>query len=70
MINMVKQHIKNFGQRYPHSIGLFYSAITKRLGLHPLDEEYITMGMAAYGRSAWEDHLKHALIRQRVGCDI
>jgi carbamoyltransferase len=38
-----------WGQRYPHSIGLFYSAITKRVGLHPLDEEYITMGMSAYG---------------------
>lgn len=40
---------KLWGQRYPHSIGLFYSAITKRLGLRPLDEEYIVMGMAAYG---------------------
>ena len=36
-------------QGYPHSIGLFYSAITDRVGLHPMDEEYITMGMAAYG---------------------
>ena len=34
---------------YPHSIGLFYSAITQRVGLRPMDEEYITMGMAAYG---------------------
>lgn len=41
-----------WSQRYPHSIGLFYSAITKRLGLRPLDEEYITMGMAAYGSTA------------------
>lgn len=40
---------KLWSQSYPHSIGLFYSAITKRLGLHPLDEEYITMGMSAYG---------------------
>ena len=40
-------------QTYPHSIGLFYSAITQRVGLHPLDEEYITMGMAAWGRSIW-----------------
>jgi carbamoyltransferase len=39
-----------WGQRYPHSIGLFYSAITQRVGLHPLDEEYITMGMAAWGK--------------------
>lgn len=36
-------------QRYPHSIGLFYSAITQAVGLKPMDEEYITMGMAAYG---------------------
>ena len=40
---------KLWGQHYPHSIGLFYSAITQRLGLRPLDEEYIVMGMAAYG---------------------
>jgi carbamoyltransferase len=39
-----------WGQRYPHSIGLFYTAITQRVGLRPLDEEYITMGMAAYGK--------------------
>jgi carbamoyltransferase len=36
-------------QTYPHSIGLFYSAVTKAVGLKPMDEEYITMGMAAYG---------------------
>jgi carbamoyltransferase len=40
---------KLWGQRYPHSIGLFYTAITQRVGLRPLDEEYILMGMAAYG---------------------
>ena len=38
-----------WGQKYPHSIGLFYSAVTKAVGLRPMDEEYITMGMAAYG---------------------
>jgi carbamoyltransferase len=40
---------KMWRQRYPHSIGLFYSAITKAVGLKPMEEEYITMGMAAYG---------------------
>ena len=43
------QYEKVWGQRYPHSIGLFYSALTKRVGLKPQEEEYITMGMAAYG---------------------
>ncbi len=38
-----------YKQSYPHSIGMFYSAVTKRCGLKPMDEEYITMGMAAYG---------------------
>jgi len=40
---------KLYSQSYPHSIGLFYSALTKRVGLKPNEEEYITMGMAAYG---------------------
>ena len=43
------QYDKVWGQRYPHSIGLFYSALTQRVGLKPQEEEYITMGMAAYG---------------------
>lgn len=35
-------------QTYPHSIGLMYSAFTRQVGLRPLDEEYILMGMSAY----------------------
>ena len=36
---------------YPFSFGLFYSAFTKLVGLMPNQEEYIMMGMAAYGDS-------------------
>jgi len=36
---------------YPISFGLFYSAFTKLIGLKPNQEEYILMGMAAYGDS-------------------
>ena len=43
------QYKKLWSLKYPDSIGLFYSAMTKRVGLRPLDEEYILMGMAAYG---------------------
>ena len=42
-----------WAQNYPHSLGLFYSAITGRIGLRILEDEYVTMGMAAYGRDAW-----------------
>ena len=40
---------KIWGKKYPDSIGLLYSAMTAKVGLRPLDEEYILMGMAAYG---------------------
>jgi carbamoyltransferase len=35
---------------YPNSIGLLYSAFTQKLGLKPNEEEYIMMGMAAFGK--------------------
>ena len=38
-----------YAQNYPHSIGIWYSAMTQRVGLKPNEDEYILMGMAAYG---------------------
>lgn len=35
--------------KYPFSFGLFYSAFTQLIDLKPNEEEYIMMGMAAYG---------------------
>ena len=43
--------VQTYSQSYPHSIGLWYSAMTKRAGLKPNEDEYILMGMAAYGDS-------------------
>lgn len=40
---------KIYSQSYPHSVGLWYSALTQRVGLKPQEDEYILMGMAAYG---------------------
>ena len=40
-----------YKQNYPISFGLFYSAFTQLIGLLPNQEEYIMMGMAAYGNS-------------------
>jgi carbamoyltransferase len=40
---------KTFKQSYPDSLGLWYSALTQRVGLKPNEDEYILMGMAAYG---------------------
>mgnify|MGYP003349655334 CR=1 FL=1 len=41
---------KVYQQNYPHSIGLFYSALTQAAGYKPNGEEYIFMGAAAYGK--------------------
>ena len=45
--------------RYPHSVGLWYSAMTHRIGLKPNEDEYILMGMAAYGNP---DRLKDRIL--------
>jgi carbamoyltransferase len=60
---------KLWRQMYPRSIGIFYSAITQRIGLHPLDEEYITMGMAAYGQP-WHVKECRALLEDNLHVGI
>jgi carbamoyltransferase len=49
-------------QRYPHSIGLLYSAFTQRCGFKPNEEEYILMGLAAYGEPKFVDLIRDDLI--------
>ena len=61
-VNGRAQYKKLWGQKYPHSIGLFYSAMTKEAGLKPMEEEYILMGMAAYGGSQPGTFLKNQLV--------
>jgi carbamoyltransferase len=46
-------------RNYPFSFGLFYSAFTNLIGLMPNQEEYIMMGMAAYGN--WIKYYKKVL---------
>lgn len=58
----VARYKRIWRQRYPHSIGLFYSAITKAVGLKPMEEEYITMGMAAYGTDLGAAHLMNDVV--------
>jgi carbamoyltransferase len=53
---------KLWSRGYPHSIGLFYSAATGRVGLKPLDEEYILMGMAAYGEPGFSSLMRQDLV--------
>jgi carbamoyltransferase len=53
---------KLWSKSYPDSIGLFYSAMTERVKLQPLDEEYILMGMAAYGKPIYTDKISQEIL--------
>jgi carbamoyltransferase len=55
-----------WGQRYPHSIGLMYSAMTKRVGLKPNEDEYILMGMSAYGKRDISDLMSHRFVHDEI----
>lgn len=53
--------------RYPNSMGLLYSAFTDRVELKPNEEEYILMGMAAYGSPIYTNEIKETFINSMQG---
>ena len=57
---------KLWNQSYPHSMGLFYSAMTQRVGLKPNEDEYILMGMAAYGVPDYKVFDEFVLDREQI----
>jgi len=69
-MNGYAQYKKLYSKKYPDSIGLFYSAMTKRVGLKPLDEEYILMGMAAYGSTRYYSDLHLELLEDSKELDF
>ena len=56
------RYTRLWGQKYPHSVGLFYSAMTQKAGLKPNEEEYILMGMAAYGNAHTTTPMQNRLV--------
>jgi carbamoyltransferase len=40
---------------FPHSLGMFYTAMTQYLGFHKFGEEYKVMGLSAYGSPAYSE---------------
>lgn len=48
---------------YPHSLGLFYSAMTSYLGFKPNEGEYKLMGLASYGRKSKYIELVSPLVK-------
>jgi len=48
-----------YEKKYPDSIGFLYAMATKALGLKALQEEYIVMGMAAYGQPSFLEEIEN-----------
>jgi carbamoyltransferase len=49
--------------RFPHSLGLLYSAFTAYLGFQVNEGEYKVMGMAPYGRPRYLDRIAKRLVK-------
>jgi carbamoyltransferase len=46
---------------FPHSLGIFYTAITQHLGFLGFGDEYKVMGLAAYGEPSFADLLSQVV---------
>ncbi len=53
--------------RYPHSLGLFYSTVTAYLGFEVNEGEYKTMGLAPLGQPTLVDRLRRLIEWNDVG---
>ncbi len=47
---------------FPHSLGMYYTAITQYLGFLNYGDEYKVMGLAAYGRPEYKDEFEKILM--------
>ncbi len=52
---------------FPHSLGLFYSAITAFLGFRPMNDECSVMALAAFGEPTYYNELKKILSLETNG---
>ncbi|HTE52670.1 MAG TPA: carbamoyltransferase C-terminal domain-containing protein [Kofleriaceae bacterium] len=46
----------------PHSLGIFYSMVTRHLGFEPFSDEFKVMGLAAYGEPRFVGELEQVLV--------
>jgi carbamoyltransferase len=47
---------------FPHSLGMYYTAITQYLGFWKFGDEYKVMGLAAYGQPAYLDQFRKIVL--------
>lgn len=52
---------------FPHSLGVFYTALTQFLGFPKYGDEYKVMGLSAYGEPAHLDEMRRVVDREGLG---
>jgi carbamoyltransferase len=52
---------------FPHSLGIFYQAITQFIGFPQYGDEYKVMGLAPYGEPAYLDEMRRIVMLQADG---
>jgi len=52
---------------FPHSLGIFYQALTQYLGFHNYGDEYKVMGLAPYGRPEYLDEMRQIVHLEKNG---
>ncbi|MBN4076838.1 hypothetical protein JYT48_01020, partial [Mariprofundus ferrooxydans] len=52
---------------FPHSLGVFYQAMTQFIGFPNYGEEYKVMGLAPYGRASYMDEMRKIVLLQNDG---
>jgi len=61
------QFTKINAHHYPHSLGLFYSAITHFLGFKPMSDECSTMALAAFGDAEYLTRMRECIAVNEQG---
>jgi carbamoyltransferase len=52
---------------FPHSMGIFYQALTQFLGFPNYGDEYKVMGLASYGKPTYLDQMREIVLLQEDG---
>src|SRR5207244_1334761 len=52
---------------FPHSLGIFYEALTQYLGFPHYGDEYKVMGLAPYGQPTYLDQMRQIVVLQDDG---
>ena len=47
---------------FPHSLGMYYTAITQYLGFYSFGDEYKVMGLASYGKPEYKDEFEKIVL--------